>query len=80
MGRVWQRRILERIRTTLEARISKKRGKLVEGTAGYDNDENALRLEFGSNTELDELEMAGGLADRGEHGQHEPLREHGTNA
>jgi len=47
----------------LEARIAKKGGKRVERTAGYDNDEDALRREFGSDTELDELEAAGGLMD-----------------
>jgi len=64
----------------LEARIAKVRGKLVERTAGYDNDEDALRREFGSDTELDELEAAGGLVDTGGgHGRHEPRREHGPN-
>jgi len=42
----------------LEARIAKERGKRVERTAGYDNDEDALRREFGSDTELNELEAA----------------------
>jgi len=47
----------------------KERGKRVERTAGYDNDEEALRPEFGSDMELDELEAAGGLVGtRGEHG------------
>jgi len=64
----------------LEARITKECGKRVERTAGYDNDEDALRREFGSNTELDELEAAGGLMDiGGGHGQHELQREHGPN-
>jgi len=40
----------------LEARIAKDRGKRVERTAGYDNDEDALRRGFGTDTELDELE------------------------
>jgi len=31
----------------------------------YDNDEDALRREFGSDTELDELETAGSRADSG---------------
>jgi len=64
----------------LEARIGKERGKRVERTAGYDNDEDALRREFGSDTELDELEAAGGLVDttRG-HGRQEPRRERGPN-
>jgi len=49
----------------LEARIAKEQGKRVERTAGYDNDEDALRRKFGSDTELDELEAAGGLMDTG---------------
>ena len=32
----------------------KERGKRDERTAGYDNDEDALKWEFGSDTELDE--------------------------
>jgi len=46
----------------LEAKIAKERGKRVERTVGYDDDEDALRREFGSDTELDELETAGGYA------------------
>ena len=71
---------MERIRTTLEARIAKKRGKLVERPAGYENDENALRREFGSDTELDKLEVAGGLPDTVEHCWRERPREHGVTA
>jgi len=63
----------------LEAKIAKERGKRVERTVGYDNDEDALRREFGSDTELDELEMAGSRADLGRHSQHEPQREHRAN-
>jgi hypothetical protein len=63
----------------LEAKIAKERGKRVERTVGYDNDEDALRREFGSDTELDELETAGGRADSGRHSQREPQREHGAN-
>jgi len=64
----------------LEARIAKERGKWVERTAGYDNDEDALRREFGSDTELDEVQAAGGLLDTGGGlGRQEPLREHGPN-
>jgi len=64
----------------LEARITKERGKRVERTAGYDNDEDALRREFGSDMELDELEAAGGLMDTGGgHGWQEPRREYGPN-
>ena len=54
-------------------------GKRVERTVGYDNDEDTLRREFGSDTELDELETAGGCADSGRHSQREPRREHGAN-
>ena len=63
----------------MEARIAKERGKRVERTAGYDNDEDALRREFASDTELDELEAAGSLVDTGGHGWQEPRREHGPN-
>jgi len=63
----------------LEARIAKQRGKRVERRAGYDNDEDVLRREFGSDTELDELEAAGGFVDTGGHGRQDPLREHGPN-
>jgi len=39
-----------------------------------------LRREFGSDTERDELEAAGGLVDTGGgHGRHEPRREYGHN-
>jgi len=64
---------------TLEAKIGKERGKRVQRTVGYDNDKDALRQEFGSNTELDELETAGGRADSGRYSQREPQREHGSN-
>ena len=41
---------------------------------GYDNDEDALRREFPSDTELDELEATGGLMDTGGgHGRHKLL-------
>jgi len=79
-GRVWQRRIIQWIWTILEARIANERGKRVERTAGYDKDEDAVRREFGSDTELDEMEAAGGLVDSGEgHGRQEPRREQGPN-
>jgi len=52
----------------------------VERTAGYDNDEDGLRREFSSDSELDELEAAGGLVDTGGgHGWQEPWRDHGPN-
>jgi len=64
----------------LEARIAKERGKRFERTAGYDNDEDGLRQEFDSHTELDQLEAAGGLMDTGGgHGRQELRREHGPN-
>jgi len=56
-----------------------EQGKRVERTAGYDNDEDALRREFGSDMELDELAAAGGLVDTGGHGRQEPRRELGPN-
>ena len=51
----------------MESKITKERGKRVERTVGYDNDEETLRREFGSDTEQDELETAGGRADSGRH-------------
>jgi len=63
----------------LEARIAKERRKRVERMAAYDNDEHALRREFRSDTELDELEATGGLVDTGGHGRQEPRREHAPN-
>ena len=64
----------------MEARIAKELGKRVERMAGYDNHEDGLRREVGSDTELDELEAAGGLVDTGGgHGRQEPRREHGPN-
>ena len=64
----------------MEARIAKEQGKRVKRTPGYDNDEDALRQEFGSDRELDELEAAGGLVDTGGgHGRHELRQEHGPN-
>jgi len=64
----------------LEARIAKELGKRVERTAGYHNDEDALRREFGSDTELDELEAAEGLVDTGGgHSRQELRGEHGPN-
>ena len=64
----------------MEATIAKERETRVERQAGYDNDKDRLRQEFGSDTELHELEAAGSLVDTGgEHGRHEPQREHGPN-
>lgn len=79
-GEVWRRRIIERIKTTLEARIAKERGKRAERTAGYSNDEDALRREFGSDPEVEGSEAAGGRADTGRgHGQREAQRDQGAN-
>ena len=39
--------MIQRIRGTLEARIAREREKQVKRTAGYSNDEEALRREFG---------------------------------
>ena len=57
--------MIRRIRTTLEARIAKEQGKQVERTAGYSNDEEALRREFGIEPAPYEAESAGGVADEG---------------
>ena len=71
-GKVWQDRIIERIKTTLEARITKEREKRVKRITGYDNDKYVLRTEFESDLQLDESEAAGGLADIGRrYGQRE---------
>ena len=54
--------------------------QLVGRTAGYDKDEDALRPEFDSDTELDKLEATGSLVDTGGgHGWHKPPREHVPN-
>jgi len=62
-GEVWHGRIIERIRTTLKARIDKEWGKHLERTEGYSTDEDALRREFGIDPEVDGSEAAGGLRD-----------------
>ena len=61
--KVWQDQMIQGIRGTLEARIRRERGKLVERTAGYSNDEKALRWEFGMGLGLGGFESAGGVAD-----------------
>ena len=63
----------------MEAKIAKERGKRVKRPVGYNNDEDALRREFGSDTEQDELKTAGRRADSGRHSQRGPQREHGAN-
>jgi len=79
-GGVWCGRIIERIRTTLKARIEKDWGKRVERMKGYSNDEDALRLEFGIDPEVDGSEAAGGLGDAGRgHGRRGPQWDRGAN-
>jgi len=46
---------------------------------GYDNDEKALRQEFGRDTQLDELKTAGCHTDSGRPRQRKPQREHRAN-
>jgi len=53
-GRVCLRGIIWWTRTTLESEITKEGGKGLERTVIYDNDKNALRQEFGSDTDLNE--------------------------
>ena len=55
--------MIQRIRGTLEARIAREQGKQVERTAGYPNDEEALRREFGMGPGPGGFESAGGVAD-----------------
>jgi len=61
--KVWQDHMIQRIRGTLEARITREPGKQVKRTAGYSNDEKALRREFGMRPGPGGLESAGGVAD-----------------
>ena len=56
--------INQRIRGTLGARIARERGKQVERTAGYSNDKEALRCEFGMGPGPGGFESAGGVADK----------------
>ena len=55
--------MIQRIRGTLEARIARERGKQVERTAGYSNDEEAFRREFGMGLGPGGFDSAGGFAD-----------------
>ena len=55
--------LIQRIRGILEARIARERGKQVERTAGYSNDEEALRRKFGIGPGPDGLKSTGGVAD-----------------
>ena len=69
-GEQFQGLIIKRIRTALQARIAQERGKWVKRMAGYSNDDEALRQEFGIDLEPEVCESAaGGLADLGS--QHE---------
>jgi len=61
--KVWEDHMIQRIRGTLEARIVRERGKQVERTAGYSNDEEALRREFRKRPGPGGLESASGVAD-----------------
>ena len=75
-----QHRIIHQIRTTLDARIAKEPGERVVSTAGFDNDNNILRREFGSDKKLDELGAAGWLMETGgRYGRHELWQEQGPN-
>jgi len=53
MGERFWGLIIKRIRTSLEARIAQERGKHVERMAGYSNNDDALRREFGIDLEPD---------------------------
>ena len=55
--------MIQRIRGTLEARIARERGKQVKRTAGYSNDKEELRREFGMGPGPGGFESAGGVAD-----------------
>jgi len=61
--KVWQDHMIQQIRGTLEARIAREREMQVERTAGYSNDEEALRRECGMGPGPGGLELAGGVAD-----------------
>ena len=51
----------------MEAKIAQERGKRAERTAGYSNDDNALRREFGIDLEPEASQPArGSFADPGE--------------
>ena len=57
-GERFQGLIIERIKTALGAKIAQERGKRAERTAGYANDNDALRREFGIDREPEESESA----------------------
>ena len=56
--------MIHQIRGTLEARLAREWGKQVERTAGYSNDEEALRREFGMGPGPGGFKAAGGVADK----------------
>jgi len=79
-GAVWRGPIIKLIRTTRKARIEQERGKRVERTERYSNNEDPLRQEFGIDLEVDGSEAAGGLRDTGRgHGQCGPQWDQGAN-
>jgi len=49
-----------RIKSALGAKIAQERGKRAEGTAGYSNNDEALRREFGIDLEPEVSESAWG--------------------
>ena len=55
--------MIQRIRGTLEVRIARERGKQVQRTTGYSNDEKTLRWEFGMGPGPGGFESAGGVTD-----------------
>ena len=61
--KVWQDHIIQWIRGTLEARIARVWGKQVERTAGYSNDKEVLRREFGIEPGPGGFESAGCVAE-----------------
>jgi len=57
-GERFQGLIIAQIKTALGAKIAQERGKRAERTAGYSNDNDALRREFGIDREPEESESA----------------------
>ena len=57
--------MIRQIRTKLEARITKEQEKQVARSAGYSNDKDALRWEFGIEPAPYEAESAGAIGDEG---------------
>ena len=66
-GERFQGLIIAWIKTALGAKIAQERGKRAERTAGYSNDDDALRQEFGIDLELEVSQLArGSRADLGD--------------